>query len=253
MRRCGRRRWSRPAWLWHDVRRESALGFAIGVEYTVAPAEPGRLRAVAVAPGQRVRAGDVVATLDAHAIDAELAIVAAERDRLEAELAAVRSESSVRIGDSTRQFDESVESADLAVRNARADRNVRAAEFKALAAQIDGRCVSLVDKRMADRRELDALTVKHAALEKEVQQADSLVTQLASQGAAARARRALVPADATELALQPVRAELAVLTGQRAAARGAARGDAAARAGRRRGDGGAFTCRARSRPQVRRW
>ena len=201
------------AWLWQDVRRESAVGFALGVEYTVAPSEAGRLGAVAVAPGQRVRAGDVVASLDAHTIDAERVILGAERDRLEAELVAVRSESSVRLGDSTREFDESVENAELALRSAKAERTVRAAEFKALAAQSEA-LEALVAQRMADRRELDALTVKHAALAKELQMADTLVAQLASQGAAARARRALVPSDATELALQPVRAELAVLSGQ---------------------------------------
>ena len=201
------------AWLWQDVRHENAVGFALGTQYTVAPSEPGRLGVVAVAAGQRVRAGEVVATLDAHTIDAELTILAAERDRLEAELVAVRSDSSMRLGDSTRQFDESVESADLALRNARADRNVRVAEFKALAAQVEA-LKALVEQRMADRRELDALTVKHAALEKALQMADTLVSQLASQSAAAKARRSLVPVDATELALQPVRAELAVLSGQ---------------------------------------
>ncbi len=201
------------AWLWQDVRHESAVGFALGIEYTVAPALAGRVEGLAVAPGQRVRAGDVVATLATQALDAELAILKAERGRLEAELLAVRSESSVRIGDSTRQFDESVESADLALRSARAERNVRAAEFTALAAQSSA-LTELVEKRMADRRELDALTVQHAALQKQLQMADTLVTQLTGQVAAARARRALVPSDATELALQPVRAELAVLTGR---------------------------------------
>ena len=72
------------------------------------------------------------------------------------------------------------------------------AEFKALAAQVEA-LKALVEQRMADRRELDALTVKHAALEKALQMADTLVSQLASQSAAAKARRSLVPVDATEL------------------------------------------------------
>src|SRR5687768_8639084 len=93
------------AWLWVDVQQSTAVGFALGVEYDVAPPEIGRVDALAVAPGQQVRAGQIVATLDARALDAELEILAAERTRLEAELGAVRVETSVRVGDSSRQLD----------------------------------------------------------------------------------------------------------------------------------------------------
>ena len=201
------------AWLWRDVRHESAVGFALGVEYKLAPTLAARVDTLPVAPGQRVRAGQVVATLDARTIDAELAIVAAERTRLEAELGAVRSETSVRVGESSRELEESVAAADLALKSARAERNVRAAEFKALEAQTQ-RLTDLVSQRMADRRELDALAVTHAGLQKQLQMADTLVAQLVSQVAGAKARRALLPQDATELALAPVRAELAVLAAQ---------------------------------------
>lgn len=201
------------AWLWRDVRHESAVGFALGVEYKLSPAIAARVDTVTVAPGQRVTAGQIVATLDARTIDAELAIVAAERTRLQAELGAVKSETSVRVGESSRELDESVASADLALKAARAERNVRAAEFKALEVQTQ-RLTDLVAQRMADRRELDALAVTHAGLQKELQMADTLVAQLVSQVAGARARRALLPIDAAELAMAPVRAELAVLAGQ---------------------------------------
>ena len=201
------------AWLWVDVRQSSAVGFALGVEYDVAPPEIGRVDALAVAPGQHVRAGQVVATLDARALDAELEILAAERTRLEAELGAVRVETSVRVGDSSRELDESVETADLALKSARAERKVRAAEFQALSKQAEV-LGDLVKDRMADRRELDALAVQKAALEQELHMADTLVQQLASQVASARARRTLLPSDATELALRPIRAALAGITSQ---------------------------------------
>jgi len=201
------------AWLWYDVRQVSAVGFALGVEYKVAPALAARVETLIVAPGQHVRTGQVVATLDARTIDAELAIVAAERTRLEAELGAVRSETTVRVSESSRELEESVASADLTLKSARAERNVRAAEFKALETQTQ-RLSELVAQHMADRRELDALSVTHAALQKELQMADTLVAQLVSQVAGARARRALLPLDAAELALGPVRAELAVLAGR---------------------------------------
>ncbi|MCY1070210.1 HlyD family efflux transporter periplasmic adaptor subunit [Nannocystis sp. RBIL2] len=201
------------AWLWGDVHDEAAVGFVLAAEYELATPEPARVAAVAVAPGQRVRAGDVLVSLDARAIDAELAIVAAERARLEAELGAVRAESKVRVGDTTREFDESVAAADVALRTARAERKVAAAEYAALSEQV-ATLGGLVEQRMADRRELDALRVEHVALEKQLQTADALIPQLVSQAAAARARRAALPADATEAALRPVQAELAVIERQ---------------------------------------
>ncbi|MCY1059420.1 biotin/lipoyl-binding protein [Nannocystis sp. SCPEA4] len=201
------------AWLWRDVHAEAAVGFVVAAEYELSTPEPARVVAVAVTSGQRVRAGEVLVSLDARAIDAELAIVAAERTRLEAEVGAVRAESKVRVDDTTREFDESVAAADMALRTARNERKIRAAEFAALSAQVTA-LAGLVEQRMADRRELDGLKVKHAALEKELQTADASIQQLASQAAAARARRAGLPADATEAALRPVRAELAVIERQ---------------------------------------
>lgn len=201
------------AWLWRDVHGETAVGIALGAEYDLSTAEPARVAAVAVTPGQRVLAGEVLVSLDARAIDAELAIVAAERARLGAELGAVRAESKMRVGDTTREFDESVAAADMALRTARADRKIRAAEFEALSAQA-ATLTELVEQRMADRRELDALKVQHAALQKELQTTDALIQQLVSQASATRARRAALPVDATEDALRPVRAELAVIDRQ---------------------------------------
>ena len=199
--------------LWSDVRRESAVGFALGTEYLVAPHVAGRIETLQVSPGQRVRAGQIVATLGAEAIDAELAILAAERERLTAELGAVRSDSQVRNFDTVREFDESVASAELALRTARADRNIRAAEYKALSSQTEV-LKNLVDQRMADRRELDALMVQHTTLSEELQTAEAQIKQLASQASAAKARRSLLPTDAATQAVRPLQAELAVIAGQ---------------------------------------
>ncbi|WP_170135815.1 HlyD family secretion protein [Nannocystis exedens] len=201
-------------WLWLDVRAEgNAVGFALGVEYTVQPPAAGRVQTIEVAPGQHVRAGQVVAVLDTAELDAEQAILAAERARLEASLGAVRAETAMQVDDKAREAEESVAAADMAVRSARSNREVRAAELRAISTQFDT-LAGLVKERMADRRELDALGVKRAALRKEVEAADTLVPELVRQAAAARARRAALPTDATELALRPVRAELAVIAGR---------------------------------------
>lgn len=202
------------AWLWLDVHDEgAAVGFAAGVEYVIAPAQPGRIASLVVAPGQRVHAGEVVAVLATDTVAAERALLAAERERLEAELGAVRSDTALRTSATARGFDESIAAADLALQSARAERRVRAAESAALKAQADA-LAGLVAARMADRRELDALRVKRAAVEKQVEAADGLIHELVHQAAAARSRRAALPVDATELALRPLRAELAVLAGR---------------------------------------
>lgn len=198
------------AWLWRDMDPGAARGFVESASYTVAAPLAGRVDTLAAAPGQRVRPGDPIATLDGREIATELEILAAEGRRIEAELAAVASETQVRVGEASRGIEESVDAADRAVQVARADRGVRAAEFAAMTAQLEV-LQGLVDKRMADRRELDALAVKHAALKKELTSADATIAQLIAQAAAAKARRGGVPADATDRATEPLRAELAVV------------------------------------------
>src|SRR5690606_29540158 len=93
---------------------------------------------------------------------------------------------------------------------ARGERGARAAELRALGSQI-ATLDKLVAGRMADRRELDALTVRRAGLKKEVEGLDTLVAALERQVAAARGRRAAQASGVIEHALAPVHAELAVL------------------------------------------
>ncbi|HEY8378591.1 MAG TPA: HlyD family efflux transporter periplasmic adaptor subunit, partial [Nannocystis sp.] len=196
-----------------QIAEESAIGFAVAVEYQVAPIEAGLVASVTVAVGQRVRAGEVVARLDARAIEAEREVLAAERARLAAEIEAVAAQTSLRVGETTREFAEAIAAAERALTAARGDRKARAAELRALSSRIHA-LRELVDRRMADRRELDALLVEQARLEQEVRRAEGLVQQLAGEVAAARARQALLPPGTTEAAVRPIRAALAVLAGQ---------------------------------------
>lgn len=198
------------AYLWRGLEAGSARGFVELAPYVVAAPQAGRIESLAVAPGQRVAAGQVIATLDGREIAAELEILAAEGRRIEAELDAVASETQVRVGETSRGIEESVEAAERAVQAARADRGVRAAELAAMTSQLEV-LQGLVDRQMSDRRELDALKVRHAALKKELSSADTLIGQLVSQAAAARARRGGLPVDATERATDPLRAQLAVI------------------------------------------
>jgi multidrug resistance efflux pump len=198
------------AWLWQGVHGGSARGFVEAVGYDVAASQTARIESVLVTAGQRVRAGQPIVTLDTHELAAELEILAAERARIEAELGAVTSDTELRLGDTSRQIAESLAASERLLQTTRAERSVHAAEFAALTHQLEV-LQGLVDKRMADRRELDVVAVKHAALKKELQVVDALISQLGAQVAAARGRSEALPTDATARATEPLRAELAVV------------------------------------------
>jgi len=202
------------AWLWRDLHAGSALGYVEGIAYNVTSQEPGRIASLAVTPGQHVRTGDIIATLDGSAIDAELHTLEGERLRVEAELLAAASQSKLDVGETTRDIEEAVESAEIARQEARAQRSIGAAELAALEAQIEDER-ELVDKRMGDRRALAELAVTQAALRKQIQVADGLIRQLDASAAAARARRGGVPVDAAIFATAPLRAELEVIRGMK--------------------------------------
>ncbi|MBL8946037.1 MAG: biotin/lipoyl-binding protein [Myxococcales bacterium] len=202
-------------WLWWGMHAGSARGYVEGIAYDVTSLEPGRIAAIQVVPGQHVRAGEVIATLDSRALDAEIQSLEGERLKVEAELLAAASQSRLDVGQSSREIEETVDSAEVARQTARAERSVSVAQLAALDKQIDA-VRELVEKRLADRRDLAALTVEQAGLRKQIQVADGLIRQLDAQAAAARARREGIPLDAGIRATDPLRAELEVIRGMRA-------------------------------------
>jgi multidrug resistance efflux pump len=202
-------------WLWWGMHAGSARGYVEGIAYDVTSLEPGRIAAIQVVPGQHVRAGEVIATLDSRALDAEIQSLEGERLKVEAELLAAASQSRLDVGESSREIEETVDSAEVARQTARADRSVSVAQLAALDKQIDA-VRELVEKRLADRRDLAALAVEQAGLRKQIQVADGLIRQLDAQAVAARARRDGIPLDAGVRATDPLRAELEVLRGMRA-------------------------------------
>lgn len=194
-------------WLWLDLRTGSARGYVEGISYGITAPASGRVAEVTVRPGQRVVAGEVIARLDDAELAAELDVLEVRRRRVEAELQAVEAQTRLRVGDSSRGAEESIDSAELARQQARADRSVRAARLAELDAQI-GAVRRLVDQRMTDRRELVELEVERAALRKQIEVDDGIIRRLDGGVAAARERRLGVPADATERAMAPLRVQL---------------------------------------------
>ena len=90
-------------WLYRGVGPGSPVkGFAEAQPFRLSSTEPARVESILVRAGDRVRAGEVVAILDATAIDAELRVIEADRARVLAELAKAEMEAKVARFDQTR-------------------------------------------------------------------------------------------------------------------------------------------------------
>lgn len=206
-------------WLWYDLYVGAARGYVEGISYGVQSPQTARIASLEVLPGQRVQAGQIIAKLDDRELVEELAVLAAERRRMEAELKTSAVETSLRVGDSSRALEESIDSAELARRQARADRSVHAAELAELDTQVK-EARDLVDKRMLDRSALVELKIQLAALRKQLEVDDDIIHQLDGLAVAARGRRVELPGvDATDVArkalitaLEAIREEEAALT-----------------------------------------
>ncbi|WP_437607708.1 HlyD family efflux transporter periplasmic adaptor subunit [Sorangium sp. So ce834] len=66
--------------------RGQVFGFAEALPEAISPIETARVASIEVAVGQEVSAGQVIATLDASAIDAEISVAKAEKAQVEADL-----------------------------------------------------------------------------------------------------------------------------------------------------------------------
>ncbi|WP_437936699.1 HlyD family secretion protein [Sorangium sp. So ce341] len=66
--------------------RGQVFGFAEALPEAISPIETARVASIHVAVGQEVSAGQVIATLDASAIDAEISVAKAEKAQVEADL-----------------------------------------------------------------------------------------------------------------------------------------------------------------------
>lgn len=130
------------------------------VEESVVPRETARLMAVLVTPGQLVKAGDVVAQMDTHVIDAEMGV-------LDSTLQEAKETSSK----SQRDMIAALNEAESAVQSAEADLLVRTMEQRRDAAQVEElrkelkRREGLLAKRLIDELQVNELRPELAALE----------------------------------------------------------------------------------------
>jgi multidrug resistance efflux pump len=139
------------AWLSASPHATSGvMGFAEGEPLSIAPTEPARVVSVAVDTGQEVAAGQVVAVLDSSVVDAELEVALAERGELEALIAAGVADARSDDDELTRELDEAVERAQLALAEAEGDAADAAAEHTALQRE-RARLQTLIGQGLATR------------------------------------------------------------------------------------------------------
>lgn len=174
--------------LWADVSLPGPVqGFATRTDVAVAALAPGRVVEVLVAPGDRVVAGQIVATLDPAAVESELRVVEAERAQIEADLLRVQAEARRATFGDAADSEDAVADADREVRSARAELEGKRAELRATEGELT-RMRDLVARRLLTEQELSGLVVQRARLREEIREGRATVALLEEQAAAVRAR-----------------------------------------------------------------
>ncbi len=157
------------------------VGFAQGIPETVAALERARVSALHVTVGSAVEAGQVVASLDASVLDAEIAIAQAEKVRLEAQ---VRAEQS----NIHRRLDVDRDGIEREVFREREDLHRLTAEAKVLESEI-ARVAGLVAEHQAVASDLVEMKLRHAQLQSQIAEKPRTMQLLGKQLAAASQRR----------------------------------------------------------------
>ena len=196
---------------------QSARAVAETIEHRIAPAASGRVVDVPVALGETVRAGDLIAVLDATPITEELAILSAELELRNAEFAAKAATLGRNRLTEERSFAAAIDAAEIALLQARVGRDAVRAELTSVRAQ-ERRQRELVARRMADREDLDRLEAERQVLGRRAELLEQTVQGLERTRTEALDRleafRAAAPPEADDpastAALAPDRAAIAI-------------------------------------------
>lgn len=196
-------------WLHFDgagPRGGNVLGFAQGVDSNVASLEIGRIAVLAVEQGQVVTAGQIIATLDTGPIDAEIAIVEAEKTRLEALIPSEQAES-------MQKLEEAVESLERDIAEAQEEFAQARSQAKALETE-RSRAKKLVQDKLAVSEELAKLDVEYAAVKPVVDEKPRRIQLLKKQLEAARSRRDKAAKTFDSKGIGPLAGDLLVATAE---------------------------------------
>jgi len=199
--------------LYHGGSERSHIkGFVQGEEIAIAPLQLGRIVSVGVESGQPVRAGQVVAMLDASTIDNEIMILEAERTEIEARITAEKTAVERDHRNDARRLDNDVEQLRLALTKEEEAFFRAKAEMTALEEE-RRRLRQLVSDHFATTDDLARLDVRYAAIEKEVQDKPRTIRLLREQLRSAERRRDVGAGDSdiVGVAVQPLVLQLEVI------------------------------------------
>lgn len=161
--------------------RSHIVGFAEGESITSASTETGRIVSIEVQVGQEVVPGQILATLDPSAIDAEIAVAEAERARLAALLPAS-------IAAEAQRLDQSVEALELAIAKEQEEFGGIKSELKVLEDE-RARAKKLVEDRLAVSDGLSQLDVRYSSIKPLADAKPRTLDLLKKQLASAEKRR----------------------------------------------------------------
>jgi len=201
--------------------RFSATGIAQGEQRQIAAQNPGRLLLLPVNLFEEVQQGQTLAVLEDDRIQAQLATAAAETARLRAELVATEdrlmAEAQVRAANQlsdTRRFALDVEQTRVRELELTVTNETDRITLQRLRFRLD-RLLELRDTGSSATNELETAQTRYAALEKQIEENESFLSQVQRDLDEARQRRnaftQLNPtAPCVEKALEPLQAALTV-------------------------------------------
>ncbi|MCC6621583.1 MAG: biotin/lipoyl-binding protein [Deltaproteobacteria bacterium] len=174
-------------WLYRGIGPGAPVqGFAEALPYKLSATEPARVESLLVKPGDRVRAGQVVAILDASTIEAELRVVEADKARVLAEVAKAEIEARAAHLEQARTQADDRGQVERAARDARTRLETARAELRAVDAEL-ARRGPLVKSGVLTTQDLTDLQIRKAALARTVSEEQAALNLLGGQAEATAA------------------------------------------------------------------
>ena len=187
------------------------IGFAEGDTLSIGPTDSARVLTVAVEVGQEVAAGQVLATLDTGALDAELAVAEAEWAALEAKLAAERVGAAKDERTELGELEATLERARISV--AKEEESYLRADTEREALDAERRRIrALLDDGLATRQDLARIDVKCAAAKQKAEGQAETLRMLREQlrGAIERRDQMALSGD-IRVAVEPLRKQIEIV------------------------------------------
>ena len=181
--------------------------------YRLGAVEVARVERVFVKVGERVHAGQIVASLNAEQLEKELALTQAERVKVGAEIAKAEAVALADQSEVTRQKTRDHDAIDRARGDAKTDLDAARAALKAVQAEI-ARRRTLVEQGLAGQDQLAELQIRAAELSRTVSGREAELVMFDGQSTDVKAVAALDPAAWAKTLADPEREELKVLDAQ---------------------------------------